>query len=245
MSQKFIDELSVDYKKKTFKFLRFHYGVVKRTGMPYAREIATIDYLTDKSMIGFNYEGAEKYLNLLLDNDILDYDQHGAFPGTRITKKGEEVLKILAEEIDPSALTMFTDSRSFSSSSTIDSSESKENIKKKPIQMHIWGKTQDLSQHPILKELNITEDLIYRFLKFQIGVIRRTGVPYLRELVAEDFLGDMEHLSFKQTKEFLEILITDGYNEYDQWGAFPGAGITKKGREYFDFLAKKLGKDLS
>ncbi|UYP44927.1 hypothetical protein NEF87_001212 [Candidatus Lokiarchaeum ossiferum] len=244
MSQKFVDDLSDDYKKKTFEFLKFHYGVVKRTGMPYAREFATIDFLTDSATIGFNYEGAEKYLNLLQDNNILDYDQHGAFPGTRITKKGESVLKILAEEFDPSMLNIFTDSKS-SPTKSRDSSESKEKYVQKPPQMHVWGKTQDLSQHPILKELNITEDLIYRFLKFQIGVIRRTGVPYLRELVAEDFLGDMEHLSFKQTSEFLEVLIKDGYNEYDQWGAFPGTGITKKGREYFEFLAKKLGKELS
>ncbi len=237
---KFLDGLTADLKKKTFKFLKFHFGVVKRTGMPYAREFATIDYLTDPATIGFDYQGAEKYLNMLLDHDILDYDQFGAFPGTRITMKGEEVLKSLAEELDPSVLKILTKNHP-------NTSKKNPNPVKSPKlpEMIIRGKTQDLSKSKVIEELNITDDLIYRFLKFQIGVIRRTGVPYLRELVAEDYLTDMGQLSFIQTSKFLDLLITEGYNEYDQWGAFPGAGITKKGREYFDSLAKKLNKPLS
>jgi len=245
VSQKFIDKLNDDYKKKTFEFLKFHYGVVKRTKMPYAREIASIDYLIDPITIGFDYEGANKFLSFLLDNDILDYDQHGAFPGTRITKKGEEVLKILAEEFDPSSLKMFAGPKSYSDKSNSIPRKSILPEEKKAIRMHIWGKTQDLSKNSVKKALNITDDLIYRFLKFQIAVIKATGVPYLRDLVAEDYLKDMEHLSFIQTKKFLDVLIADGYNKYDQWGAFPGAGITKKGLEYFKFLANKLNKSHS
>jgi hypothetical protein len=104
---------------------------------------------------------------------------------------------------------------------------------------YIGGAVQDPTK--INNFIDITDQIRYKFLKFHTGVIRRTNIPYLRELVAEDFLMDMVKMSYKQAAEFINDLVNDGILEYDQFGAFPGTGVTKEGYKFFERLESELG----
>jgi hypothetical protein len=68
----------------------------------------------------------------------------------------------------------------------------------------------------------------------------RTGVPYLREMVAEDFLMDNEKMSYKQAAELMETLLDDNILEFDQFGAFPGTGVSDIGKQYFNHLKRRF-----
>jgi predicted transcriptional regulator len=78
-----------------YRFLKFHTGVATGTN-PYLREMAAEGFLKDNERMSFGR--ANDFIKYLLDNDIVEYDQHGAFPGTRITAKGEALYKLLAKK---------------------------------------------------------------------------------------------------------------------------------------------------
>ena len=119
-----------------YNFLDFHYRVQKRTGAPYVRDMVTIDYLTDS--LNKSYETAEKIMDILLDQGILGYDSHGAFPGSILTEKGAIYLVSLRKQLG------------------ITSEEEKKPSlpsEKTPLRMHIWGKTQNRLQTEKLEEI--------------------------------------------------------------------------------------------
>ncbi len=98
------------------------------------------------------------------------------------------------------------------------------------------------SNSTISPQKPISEEMIFIFLKFQHGVTKKSGLPYLREIVAEDFLKEIFELSYEQASKFLNYLIETGLNKEDQWGAFPGATITKKGIQFYKSKREKYEK---
>lgn len=214
-------EISDSQNLRLFQFLDYIQRILNSTGAPYVRDMVTVDYLT--STLQMNYETAEKFLHQLIDENLLAYDQHGAFPGSILTVRGKEILSKL---------------RPIFGHKSAQNSEAYIPQKR----MIVWGNTQDLTAKAKLKNLDISEGLIYRFLKFHLGVIKSTQVPYLRELVAEDFLKDMENMSFKQANDFIAWMVEEGLLVYDQFGAFPGTGVTSKGQQLFDSLHQNQKK---
>ncbi|WP_457559627.1 hypothetical protein [Candidatus Harpocratesius sp.] len=205
--------------KRLFRFLDYINRILNATKAPYVRDLVTIDYLT--TTLQMDYKTAEEFLDLLQKLKIIESDQHGAFPGCFLTVKGKKILEELRNFFD-----------NFQPNQDI--------TKSKTEKVFILGKTQDSElQNNFKIDLkkgdleNYPEDLIYRFLKFHLGVITNAQVPYLRDLVSEDFLKDKENLSYKQTSDFLAFLVKQGILEYNQFGAFPGTTVTEHGRDLF------------
>jgi hypothetical protein len=75
----------------------------------------------------------------------------------------------------------------------------------------------------------LSDDKLYLFLKFHDGVIKHSHMPYLRNLVALDFLIDKIHVSYGDAELVLDWMINEGLIAFNQFGAFPGTIITEKG----------------
>ncbi|MCF2140015.1 MAG: hypothetical protein K9W44_08180 [Candidatus Lokiarchaeota archaeon] len=214
---------------RLFRFLDYINRILNATKAPYVRDLVTLDYLT--TTLEMDYKTAEGFLDLLEKLGIIESDQHGAFPGCFLTPKGKKILEELR--------TIFNNSQA-----------KQDIIKSSSKKVFILGKTQDQeisddSETILIKDHlnNYSEELIFRFLKFHLGVIKNAQVPYLRDLVAEDFLKDCEHLSFKQTSDFISSLVDKGILAYNQFGAFPGTTVTDFGKNIFRKLKKKIGKN--
>lgn len=211
-----------DNEKLVHKFLDFTARILKT--MQYLRDQTAIDYLQDLTM---DYNLADAILHALLEEGYLEYLQWGAFPGCILSKKGCELLDELNQKHGPIQVPMVN---------------CQDNVK--IIRQVVWGETQEITAEMLTKhKLKITEDKIYLYLKFHLGVIKRTGVPYLRELVAESFLMDNLHFTYAQADEFIHILLEKGILQHDQFGAFPGTGVTKKGLLYYQKLCEKYSPD--
>jgi hypothetical protein len=204
-------------EKNLLKFLKFHLGVIEHTQMPYLRKITALDFCRDN--LHFDYAQAEQFLDTLFDQGYVAWDQHGAFPGTILTDKSREKIKELVVKFGNSP----------------DSEESKttsEPVHKITI---TWGPTQKLDNRPTA-ELVITDEMTYKFLKFVDGVSQRSGSPYCRELVAEDFAMDILKLNYEHADRFIHTLMERGFLEESQYGAFPGVQITKDGIKRLNHL---------
>ncbi|MHA1672884.1 MAG: hypothetical protein ACTSYI_04600 [Promethearchaeota archaeon] len=212
-------DLSDPLNERLYRFLDYVDRIEKSTGAPYVRNLVLVDYLTTSLMM--SYPEAERFLSLLQEEDLLTYDQHGAFPGAFLSIQGGSLLSELKSIFGP-----------ISTGSPLSYIPEKKT--------YVWGKTQDPTSGGKVPIKEIFDEILYRFFKFHLGVIRRTKVPYLRELVAEDYLSDIEHLTFNQANKLIADLVEKGYLEYDQFGAFPGTGVTKKGNQYFEQLQAKL-----
>ncbi len=217
-------DLSDQLNERLYRFLDYVDRIERSTGAPYVRNLVLVDFLT--TSLTMSYPEAERFLLLLQEEELLTYDQHGAFPGAFLADQGKSLLQQLKAVFG-----------SISTESPLSSIPEKKT--------YVWGKTQDLTSGGKVPIKEISEDVLYRFFKFHLGVIRRTKVPYLRELVAEDYLNDIEHLTFNQANKLIAELVEEGYLEYDQFGAFPGTGVTKEGNRYFEELqAKVIKKDV-
>ncbi|MHA1520018.1 MAG: hypothetical protein ACTSVZ_07525 [Promethearchaeota archaeon] len=213
--------LSDPLNERLYRFLDYVKRIEKSTGAPYVRNLVLVDFLT--TFLTMSYPDAELFLLQLQEEELLIYDQHGAFPGGFISDLGVSLIPKLKAIFGPiskeNSLPYITEKKTY-----------------------VLGKTQDPTSNAKVPIEEISEEVIFRFLKFHLGVIQRTKVPYLRELVAEDYLSDIEHLTFNQTNKLISYLLEEGYLEYDQFGAFPGSGVTKKGKQYFEHLQAKIAK---
>ncbi len=152
------------------------------------------------------------FIKMLIERELIKYDQQAPILQIKITEKGKKFLVETHSKIEPSR-----------SSSAVPAF------------------VRGASKKEVTKELKkIDDELIYRFLRFHLGVIRRTETPYLRELVAEDYLIDKEGLGYGQAAKLIDKMTDQGILKYDQWGAFPGTGVTQQGREYFEDLKERF-----
>lgn len=217
--------MSVNEKKSKFTedriyaYLKFHDAVVRKTQMPYLRKVVALEYCKDN--LNMTYEVAEDFLDNILENNWVEWDQHGAFPGTIMTSEGQIHLQQLTEKYHNQMLYQTESGGSPNPKITI-----------------TWGPTKNLLELDT-SELNIDEHDLFLFLKFAIGVSSGAGSPYLREIVAEDFLMDNLNLSYEKTDSFITRLMEADILEQDQYGAFPGIQVSDKGKEIFDELKKK------
>jgi hypothetical protein len=171
------------------KFLDFTARILKV--MQYLRDQTAIDYLQD---LTGNYEKADAILHALLDEGYLEYLQWGAFPGCVLSNKGCCLINDLNRKLGP-----------------VQEPVIQCNDLKPCFRQVVWGETQEITVDLFSKhQLQIVEDQIYLFLKFHLGVIKRTGVPYLREMVAESFLMDILHFTYEQADQFIHILLEKG-----------------------------------
>jgi hypothetical protein len=83
----------------------------------------------------------------------------------------------------------------------------------------------------VKKSTSLPDDKLYLFLKFHDGVIKHSNMPYLRNLVALDFLMDKIRVSYGDAELILDWLLAESFIEFDQFGAFPGTIITEKGSD--------------
>ncbi len=154
------------------------------------------------------------FIKNLIKEELVRYDQSAPVMHLKITEKGRNFLKNMEKEAE---------------------------ISHKAYHTYIRGASKEMDSTKKVKKVD--DALLYRFLKFHIGVIRRTKQPYLRELVAEDYLMDSEELGYGQAAKLISKLVDDGILKYDQFGAFPGTGVTEKGKEFFQELKKKIDPD--
>jgi predicted transcriptional regulator len=204
---------------RIYAYLKFHDGVVKRTEMPYLRKVVALEYCKDN--LKMTYETAEDFMDFILENNWVEWDQHGAFPGTIMTADGAKYLQELTEKYQNQTLYKTDMSASTPKMITI-----------------TWGPTKNLLELDT-SELDIDEHDLYLFLKFAIGVSSGVGSPYLREIVAEEFLMDNLNLCYEKTDLFIARLLDADILEMDQYGAFPGLLVSNKGKELFEELKKK------
>ncbi|MHA1887991.1 MAG: hypothetical protein ACTSX0_08180 [Promethearchaeota archaeon] len=217
-----LTQLEDPSNKKLYQFLDYLARILKATKAPYVRDLVALDYLT--TTLKMDYKTAKIFMEKLHESKIIQYDQHGAFPGCFVTAKGTQILNDLHK--------IFGELKSLY-----------ENQPKSPSKPFIVGKTQESSDMESLQNtLSLepySEELIYRFLRYHLEVIRHSSVPYLRDLVAESYLKDNEHMSYQQVADFLEWLVDQGILAYNQFGAFPGTTVTDRGKELFHQISKK------
>jgi RIO-like serine/threonine protein kinase len=208
-----------------WRFLKFHRGVINRTKMPYLRDMVALDFLKD--ILKMTYDDAEKFLESVRIAGFIDFDQHGAFPGTILTAAGEQKLKELEKKFEGVDY-------------SIDIPIPKINIPAEKLTL-IWGPSKHMEEIDT-SEIAITEDQLLQFLSFVAGVCRNMDSHYLRELVAEDFLIDKLGLPYEKTDRFLHELLDREIIEYEQFGAFPGFELTEKGKEILEALRNKKNR---
>lgn len=217
-----LNQIDDPVNEKLYRFLDYISRILQATGAPYVRDLVALDYLT--STLQMDYKTAENFLEELRTSGLIQDDQHGAFPGCFLTENGRKILGKLQEFF----------------------SQTEEKSRKTPMapsKPYIMGKTQE-SQEEGSNQRQISfdkfpEDLIYRFLHYHINVTKNATVPYLRDMVAESYLMEIEQMGYQQVADFLQWLVENGILAYNQFGAFPGTAVTADGRKLFEILSKK------
>jgi predicted transcriptional regulator len=214
MIEKKLSEIITQNEKVIYELLSYSSNVLK--GMQVFRNSTAISFLVDRKNL--SYEDANRIFDALVSLNYLAIRTQDIFPSTMITEIGQKFLDSFSKKYSK--------------------------INEGGVSAPVVSKDQPtksmtpIDQKPVRK-FEITNDQIYRFLKFVHNVCKESELPYIRSLVAEQYCHENLGQYSEETDEFLNFLSKYGYIEMYDFSFVPGLALNKKA---IDFLEEFEGK---